>query len=162
MSDSTNQKIEIELIPNFGLKDIPFGISREDVKEIMAKKFGEIDIIQRSSETDCYLRNSLQFTYEYDDTLTFIETAAPPPIYVKLLGINTWEIPGNDLLNMLCNYDLIDIEASSKFGFRIFKNKHMVLWGLDIQYDQIGGYKIPKWGSIAIGDKRYYEKLLSL
>ena len=48
-----NQKIVIDLIPNVGLKDITFGMCRNDVRKIMNEKFGEVHFVLRSEETDC-------------------------------------------------------------------------------------------------------------
>lgn len=157
-----HQRIVIDLIPNIGLKDISFGMCRNEVRKIMNEIYGEDKFVLRSKETDCYYKNSLQFTYEDNDTLTFIETAPPPPIYVTLLGISTWEIPGTKLLNMLSEFDSINLKISEIGGDPIFQNTHISLWGLDAQYDQIGNYEEPKWGSIGIGDDRYYRKIISI
>lgn len=164
MSNNINQniKFEIELIPNVGLKYIKFGMSRNEVRKIINEMLGEVKLVLRSKDTDCYLRNTLQFTYEEDDTLTFIETAPPPPTFITLLGINTWEIPGNKLLDMLCKFDSLNLEISKISGTSTFQNTHISLWGLDIHYDHIGNYQVPKWGAIAVGDDRYYRKIISL
>lgn len=154
-----NQKIVIDLIPNVGLKDITFGMYRSEVREIMKKIYGETNFELRNEEIDCYFSNFLQFSYEKDNTLTFIEAGSPPPIFVTLLGTNTWEIPGDKLLTMLLestNDKIIDISGS-----QIFINKHIALWGLNKDYDRIGNYQTLRWGAIGIGDERYYEKMVS-
>jgi hypothetical protein len=78
-------KIIIELIPNVGLPDIRFGMNRMEVRKKMNDHYGASDYKLRSENTECYFKNSLQFSYENDNTLSFIETASPPPIFVRIV-----------------------------------------------------------------------------
>jgi hypothetical protein len=155
-------KIIIELIPNVGLSDIHFGLNRIEVRKKMYDLYGTSEYKLRNENTDCYFRNSLQFSYEGDNTLSFIETASPPPIFVRIYDINTWEIPGDKLFNLLKEKDSINTEISGNGSNPIFENIHVTLWDLDMQYDHIGNCKTPKWGAIGIGDDRYYESICSI
>ena len=80
-------RIEIDLIPNIGMKEFMFGMHKAEVHKKMKEIYGVADFAARGKETECYFGGSLQFSYEEDDTLSFIETAAPPPIFVTILGI---------------------------------------------------------------------------
>lgn len=162
LSVNESQKITIDLIPNIGLKDIRFGMHKDEVHKVMYELYGVTSFIPRNKETECYFDNSLQFSYEEDETLSFIETAAPPPIFVTILGINTWEVPGDKLLALLKEKDSINMEISDGGCNPIFENTHITLWDLDEQYDHIGDYKTLKWGAIGIGDERYYKSICHL
>ena len=123
-------------------------------------QFKEYPILE-NMETES-LRCFSSIFYEEDETLSFIETAAPPPIFVTILGINTWEVPGDKLLALLKEKDSINMEISDGGCNPIFENTHITLWDLDEQYDHIGDYKTLKWGAIGIGDERYYKSICHL
>lgn len=156
------KEIIIDLIPNDGLKEIKFGMHKTEVRQKMKEIYGDINFSNRSEDTECYFSNSLQFTYEKDGTLSFIETASPPPIYVTILGLNTWEVSGEELLKKLSEKDKVNDEISEGGYNPIFENTHITLWDLDEQYDHIGNGKIARWGAIGIGDNRYYSQICSL
>lgn len=162
VSTEESGRIYVDLIPNTGMKGITFGMHRNEVRMKIKEIYGITDFEARGKETDCYFRNSLQITYEEDETLTFIETAAPPPIYITIFGIKTWEMSGDMLLELLCEKASLDKEISEKACCPFFKETHITLWGLDEQYDRIGGQKVRKWGAIGIGDERYYNKICSI
>ena len=89
----------IELIPKKGMKYIQFGMTRDEVRAIMIAKYNAGAPSMRNEETECYFENSLQFSYEPDFTLSFIEISSYPPIGIRILGVNTWEVDGKELLN---------------------------------------------------------------
>ena len=152
----------IELIPHKGIKHINFGISRDEVQSIMTEKYNSEAPIKRNDETECYFENSLQFSYESDNTLSFIEVASNPSIGVRIFDINTWEIDGNELLHLLNQKDTIN-EAISEGGHNpIFKENIITLYDLDEQYYECGIVTGEKWGSIGIGDKRYYNSICEI
>lgn len=151
----------IEFIPLKGIPHITFGMQRSLVREIIQKEYTEEKPALRRPETDCYFENSLQFSYEEDDTLSFIE-AGPPLTVVKIFGINTWEVSGEELLNYLSGIDSINHEISEGGANPIFKNNIITLWDLDEQYDHVGGYITRKWGAIGIGDERYYNAICDI
>jgi len=152
----------VEFIPKYGIPDVSFGSSRQHVRKVLTKKYTAGSPMPRGTETDCYFKNALQFSFEDDDTLSFIEAAAPPPIYVVLLGINTWEIDGAELLERLKKIDSIRDEISEGGANPIFRDNWIALWDLDQQYDRVGGEKNRKWGAIGIGDRRYYEAICKI
>jgi hypothetical protein len=152
----------VEFIPKIGIPHVPFGATRKDVRKVLSKLYSAGTPKPRGTETDCYFKNSLQFSFEQDDTLSFIEAAAPPPIYVELLGIKTWEVSGTELLERLKEIDSIKMEISAGGANPIFLNNWIALWDLDDQYDHVGGQKNPKWGAIGIGDRRYYEAICEI
>ena len=152
----------IDFIPKMGIPHVPFGTSRQGVRETLSEQYSAGYPRPRGSETDCYFNNSLQFSFEPDDTLSFIEAAAAPPIYVQLLGIKTWEISGVELLERLKEIDSIKMEISEGGANPIFLNNLITLWDLDAQYNHVGGEEIPKWGAIGIGDRRYYESICKI
>jgi len=149
----------IELIPKIGIEHINFGITRAEVRSIMMNKYDAGSPEKRNDETECYFENSLQFSYEQDDTLSFIEISSYPPIGARILGINTWEIDGKELLKLLKEKDTINEEISEGGYNPIFKENIITLYELDEQYDVIGEFKGEKWGAIGIGDKRYYKSV---
>lgn len=149
----------IELIPKVGIEHIKFGMTRADVRSIMIAKYDAGYPEERNDETECYFENSLQFSYENDDTLSFIEISSYPPIGVKILGINTWEIDGKELLELLKEKDTMN-EKISEGGYNpIFQDNIITLYELDEQYDVVGGFKGEKWAAIGIGDSRYYKSV---
>ncbi|MDF3001344.1 MAG: hypothetical protein K0Q48_1463 [Bacillota bacterium] len=164
MSDDRKDasKIMIEFIPNQGIKDISFGMPRSEVRQKMKELYGITEFAVRNKETECYFDSSLQFSYGENDTLSFIEVAAAPPVYVIIFGIRTWEISGTELLSLLSEKDSINIEISEEGSNPIFKKMHVALWDLDEQYDHIGNQTTPKWGSIGIGDERYYNEICKI
>jgi hypothetical protein len=152
----------IEFTPKKGILHINFGMSMDTVKEIMKTKYNADKIDPKGDRTYCYFKNSLQFSFEEDNTLSFIEAYSPPPVGIRLLSINTWEIDGNELLDRLNKVDTIN-EAISEGGSNpIFQNNIIALWDLAEQYDHIGGYKHKKWGAIGIGDERYYKSICDI
>ena len=154
--------ITVEFIPRRGIRHIDFGMSRAKVKELMKSKYNAGKPESKGEDTDCYFENSLQFSFEKDDTLSFIEVYSPPPVRVILLGINTWEIPGEELFNMLSKVDVMNETISEGGSNPIFQNNIITLWELDEQYDALGGHKMKKWGSIGIGDHRYYQQICDI
>ncbi len=161
--DARDQKIEVELIPNVGMGSIRFGMVREEVRRIMEENFGTNEYeVTENGQTECYFEHTLRFSYEADNTLSFIETSPPPPIYVTLLGIKTWEIPGNELLKMICEHDEMKPEISERGHNPIFKNTRISLYDLDEQYHHIGNQDVLKWGCIGIGDERYYKAVCGI
>jgi len=155
-------EIFIDLIPNVGLKDITFGMNRNGVRKKIKEIFGIEDFATRDKYTECYFDNSLQFSYEKDDTLSFIETASPPPIFVSILGIRTWEIAGDELLRLLCEKDSIDMDISEGGLNPIFQKTHIALYDLSSDHDFIEKHMIPKWDAIGIGDDRYYRSIRAI
>jgi hypothetical protein len=156
------KRIIIDLTPNDGLKEIKFGMHKIEVRQKMKEIYEDINFLNRSENTECYFSNSLQFTYEKDGTLSFIEIASSPPIYVTILGINTWEISGEELLKLLSKKDKVNDKISEGGYNPIFESTHITLWDLDEQYDHIGNGKVARWGAIGIGDNRYYTQICSL
>ena len=152
----------IELIPLKGIEFIQFGMSRNEVRTIMIDKYKAGTPVKRNEETECYFENSLQFSYESDDTLSFIEISAFPPIGVQILGINTWEIDGKELLRLLKEHDTMNEEISEGGYNPIFQKNIITLYELDEQYDVIGEFKGEKWAAIGIGDLRYYESICKI
>jgi hypothetical protein len=151
--------IEIEFLPKKGIPFIDFGTDRKEVQRIMISQYGASDPVARSENTDCYFENSLQFSFEEDNSLSFIEASTPPPVGVKLLGMDTWKISGRKLLNFLKTKDEINLKLSEGGESPIFKNYIITLWDLDKQYDHFGGFTKKKWGTIGIGDERYYKAI---
>lgn len=155
-------KIIIELIPNQGLRDISFGMHRLEVRQKMEDLYRITEFKKRNEETECYFESALQFSYEEDGTLSFIEVAAAPPVYVILFGIRTWEISGAELQTLLSEKDSINMEISEGGCNPIFEKTHITLWHLDEQYDHIGNQTTPKWGAIGIGDERHYNEICNI
>lgn len=164
MSDYSkdSSKMIIELIPNQGLKSITFGMHRLEVRQKMKELYGITDWKERNQQTECYFENSLQFSFEEDGTLSFIEAAAAPPVYVILFGIKTWEISGAELQNLLSEKDSINMAISEGGWNPVFEKLHITLWDLDEQYDHVGNQTTPKWGAIGIGDERYYREICKI
>jgi hypothetical protein len=87
----------VEFIPKKGVRflfesdkrSIEFGMPRDTVRQIMMDDYSCAEPTARSASTDCYFDNSLQFSFEQDQTLSFIEAASPPPIGVKLFHLHT-------------------------------------------------------------------------
>ncbi len=152
----------IELIPRKGMEDIHFGMTRDEVKSIMLEKYKAGNSEKRNEETEIYFDNSLQFSFEKDDTLTFIEIFSDPKIGVKILGINTWEIDGKELLKLLNEKDQMNESISEGGHNPIFQNNIIALYELDEQYDEIGNFNGEKWATIGIGDDRYYESVCKI
>jgi hypothetical protein len=157
----TLKSIVIDLIPNIGIKNFIFGMHKSEVRKKMKEIHGVDNYVAKGEETECYFENSLQFSFAEDETLTFIETSAPP-VFVTILGIRTWKIPGDLLLNLLCEKDTMNMEISEGGSNPIFQKTHIALWGLDEHYDHFGNLKVLKWGAIGIGDDRYYNKICSI
>jgi hypothetical protein len=156
--------IIIELIPKVGIPQINFGATRETVKKIMLDQYGETQSLMSRPQTDAYFDGALQFYFEDDWTLSYIETWESPKrkVGIKLLGFYTWEISGQDLLSELKKIDEIDLTISHEETGPIFKNNIIALWNLDEQYDHFGNWTRPKWGSIGIGDERYYQAIRNI
>jgi hypothetical protein len=152
----------IEFVPKKGILHVDFGMTRDKVKEIMKTKYKAKASELKGADTDCYFESSLQFSFESDNTLSFIEAYAPPPIGVRLLDINTWEISGEELFDLLSKVDQMNETISEGGSNPIFQKNIITLWELDEQYDNLGGYKSKKWGAIGIGDERYYKQICDL
>ena len=152
----------IELIPKKGIEYINFGMTRNEVRSKMFNQYNAGSPVKRDNDTDCYFENSLQFSYESDNTLSFIEISSYPPIGVKILGINTWEIDGKELLDLLQENDIINEKISEGGHNPIFQKNIITLYELDEQYDVIGEFKGEKWAAIGIGDLRYYKSMCKI
>ena len=152
----------IELIPKKGIEHIHFGMSRDEVRSIMIDKYNAGSPIKRNEETECFFENSLQFSYESDNTLSFIEISSYPPIAVRILGINTWEVDGKELLDFLNEKDKMNEKISEGGNNPIFQENIITLCELDEQYDVIGEFKGEKWAAIGIGDLRYYNSICEI
>lgn len=159
---NTMKKVEVTLIPKVGMNTIRFGMTRAEVRQRMKADFDVVDYESYHKDTEGYFDYSLRFSYEENGTLSFIETTAPPPIYVTLLGIKTWEISGDELLEKLKGLDQINEAISENGQNPIFMNQIITLYELDAQYDHIGNQDIPKWGCIGIGDERYYKRICEI
>lgn len=155
-------KIEVELIPKVGMNSIRFGMTKEEVRERMKKEFGTSKYETYQENTEGYFEYSLRFTYEENGTLSFIETCAPPPIFVTLLGHKTWEIPGDELMKKLNEIDEFNPDISESGINPIYKNQIIALYDLKEQYHHVGNQDVPKWGSISIGDERYYKNICDI
>jgi len=131
----------IELIPKQGMEHIHFGMSRDEVRSIMIAKYNADSPMKRNEETECFFENSLQFSYESDNTLSFIEISSYPPIGVRILGVNTWEIDGKELLDFLNGKDSMNEKISEEGNNPIFQENIITLYELDEQYDVIGEFK---------------------
>jgi len=147
----------IELLPKKGIEHIHFGMTRDEVRSIMQDKYKAGKAEKRNEETETYFESSLQFSFEPDETLSFIEVASFPPIAVRILGINTWEIDGKELLALLKEKDQVNEKISEGGHNPIFQENIIALYELDEQYDVIGKFQGEKWATIGIGDERYYE-----
>lgn len=157
------QRIEVELIPNIGMDSIRFGMAREEVRKIMNEQYGTKEYeVTENGQSECYFEHTLRFSFEANDTLSFIETSSPPPIYVTLLGIKTWEIPEDELLKKICEHDEMKPEISERGYNPIFEKTHITLYDLDEQYHHIGNQDVLKWGCIGIGDERYYKTVCEI
>ncbi len=152
----------IELIPKKGIEHIHFGMSREKVRYVMMDKYKAGAPTKPNEETDCYFENSLQFSFESDNTLSFIEISSFPPIGVRILGVNAWEVDGKELLNILNGIDNINEKISEGGSNPIFQENIISLYELDKQYDVVGEFKGEKWGAIGIGDLRYYNSICEI
>lgn len=152
-------KLIVELKPKVGIDEIKFGTPRDIVRKILEKDYKCYDITHRDHNIDMYFQNMLGFEYADDNTLSYISVSAPPPIYLKLLGINTWEISGEVLLNKLKEIDKIDKDSFEWESNPIFVNNIITLYEMDEQYDRIGNYSVAKWAAIGIGDERYYKSI---
>lgn len=153
--------IIIELIPKVGIPPITFGTSRETVRQIMMDQYAEQPSPRsKGPDTDAYFDGCLQFFFEKDQTLSFIEcwNSNRRTHAIKILDFNTWEVSGKELLEGLKAIDKIDISISDE-DEPIFMDNIIALWGLDEQYDHFDNWKTPKWGAIGIGDDRYYQAI---
>lgn len=161
--DAREQRIEIVMIPNIGMDNIRFGMERGEVRKIMKEQFGTKEYeVTENGQTECYFGHTLRFSFEADNTLSFIETSSPPPIYVTLLGIKTWEISGNELFKMICEHGEMKREISESGHNPIFKRTRITLYDLDEQYHHIGDQSVLKWGCIGIGDERFFKKVCEI
>lgn len=152
-----SKMIFVELIPNYGLKGIPFGTPKEEARKLVANLFGDELPELSGTGADSYFNAALQLDYE-DETLSYIEVYGGGPVYATLYGIETWTIPGTELIKRIKEREPLD-EELSKNDDPFFRDGKIAFWDLDEQYDDFGGYKTPKWGSIGIGDSRYYEAI---
>lgn len=152
----------IELIPKKGIEHIHFGMSRDEVRSIMIDKYNTGSPVKRDENIECFFENSLQFSYESDNTLSFIEISSYPPIGVKIVGINTWEVDGKELFNFLNEKDRMNKKISESGKNPIFEENIITLYNLNEQHDVIGGFKGEKWAAIGIGDSRYYKSICDI
>lgn len=152
----------IELIPKKGIEHIDFGMTRDEVRSIMVDKYNAGSPVKRQEKTECFFENSLQFSFEEDNTLSFIEVSSYPPIGVRILGINTWEVDGKELLDFLNGRDKMNEKISEGGSNPIFQENIITLYELDEQYDVIGEFKGEKWAAIGIGDLRYYKSICEI
>jgi hypothetical protein len=152
----------IELIPKKGIEHIQFGMSRKEVQLIMIEKYNSAPPQKRDEDTDCYFENSLQFGFEQDETLSFIEVSSYPPIGVRLFDLNVWEIDGKELFKALSQIDAVNDKISEGGSNPIFIENIIALYDLDEQYDNSEDASTQKWGSIGIGDSRYYDTICQI
>ncbi|WP_456460005.1 hypothetical protein [Reichenbachiella sp.] len=137
-------------------------MSRDEVQTIMIEKYEAGLPTKRDNETDCYFESSLQFSFESDNSLSFIEISSYPPFGVKVFDINTWEIDGKELFNILNERDTMNPKISEGGANPIFQESIITLSDLDEQYDVIGEFKGEKWAAIGIGDSRYYNSICAI
>ena len=155
------KKLIVTFYPKNGVDNIKFGMKREEVEKVLKSEYKQDKTFQKKS-TDYYFENSLTFSFEDDSTLSFIEVSSPPPIYLKINDIKTWDIPGNKLLEIIKEFDVIDTDLFEYEYNPTFKNNIITFYDLDEQYDHIGNKKTPKWGAIGIGDQRYYDGIKNI
>ena len=141
--------MEFLIKPNDGIGAIKLGMSREQVKKLLADHFSSTD-----NTIDFYFDNSLQIEFE-NGLVDFIGISQNDAYKVSYENTDVFDIDGAILFNSIAsneaeNHTLNESEY-------IFPDQVVTLWDLDTQYDYLGNHKRNIWAQVGIGTKSYLQ-----
>lgn len=160
--------MRINIKPHEGINDVSFGQSSEEVRltlgapestrEESINRYGKVGI--REPKTDYYFDNSLQISYDENDTVEFIEIACKNSnLQISLYGVNINKICAAEIISFLTQkkklvYDKNNIELPYSYDFI---SKNLSFWRQVVpehENDEDGRY----FDSVAIGRSGYLEE----
>ncbi len=147
--------------PHRGIGPIAFGMSREEVVAAMSGIGGGLPV-SRSKDTDCFFRNAFQVSFGDAGRADFIEVTSALSVEVVFNGIDIFDIPADELLALIQEYDEPDHELSRPPDSYIFSDLILTLWGQDKQYDHKGGQRRPMFAAVGVGAASYLAAIRAI
>ena len=141
--------MEFIIKPNDGIGAIKLGMSREQVKVLLAEHFSSSD-----RTIDFYFDNSLQIEFE-KESVDFIGISQNNAYKVSYENIDVFDVDGAKLFDLIAsnetgNHTLNESEY-------VFPDQVVTLWDLDTQYDYLGNHKRNVWAQVGVGTKSYLQ-----
>ena len=141
--------MEFLIKPHDGIGPIKLGMSREQVKELLAGFFTLSD-----GASDHYFDSCLQIEFE-NNSVDFIGVSHNAAFTVSYENSNVFGIEGTALFysiesNESGNHCLNESEY-------LFPDQIITLWDSDFQYDYIGNHKRNVWAQVGTGTKSYFQ-----
>jgi hypothetical protein len=155
--------MEIEIQPHQGIGPISFGMTRDEVAVVMARKGGGKPEA-KGKETDCYYDASFQVSFGDLGRADFIEAFSSLALKFDVVfrEQNVFNLSADELLAFLQLHDRTDLELSRPPGEYIFAELILTLWGRDKQYDHLGGGQRTVFSAIGIGAPTYLEAIRAI
>jgi len=152
--------MELIIQPHVGIGPVRLGMKRDTVRTILGG-LGGGNPVARSADIDCFFRNSLQVSFEPDETASFIEVASDAEWICLFEGTDVFDTPADDLLRHIERFDSPDPLLSMKNDY-VFSSLILTLWEADSQYDCKRGETRGIFGAVGIGDDRYLAAIRAL
>jgi hypothetical protein len=147
--------------PRRGIGPIAFGMGREEVAAAISK-IGGGSPVSRSKETDCFFHNAFQVSFGDAGRADFIELASALSAEVVLADYDVFDIPADELLALIQEYDEPDPELSRPPDSYVFSELILTLWGRDRQYDHKGGQGRPMFSAVGVGAPSYLAAIRAI
>jgi hypothetical protein len=141
--------MEFLIKPNDGIGAIKLGMTRKQVKELLAEHFSSSD-----NTIDFYFDNSLQIEFE-KEFVDFIGISQNDAYKVSYENIDAFDVDGARLFSAIsANESKSHMLNESEY---IFPEQIITLWEMDEQYDYLGSHKRKVWAQVGIGTKSYLK-----
>jgi hypothetical protein len=154
-------QMEFAIEPHRGIGPVSFGMSREEVREAMARAGGGRPL-PRNSETECYFTAAFQVSFGDAGRADFIEVASSLDIEVLFEGLNVLDTPADELVAAIERLDQPDPELSHPPESYTFPHLILTLWGRDKQYDYWGGQTRPVFAAVGAGAPSYLAAIRAI
>ncbi len=153
--------MEFAIEPHRGIGPASFGMSREEVREALARAGGGRPRA-RNAETDCYFGAAFQVSFGDEGLADFIEVASSIAVEVVLDGLDVFYTPADELLAAVRRLDQPDPELSRPPQSYIFPRLILTLWGRDKQYDHRRGQQRPMFAAVGVGAPSYLAAIRAI
>lgn len=156
----TPARVEFVVEPHRGIGPVSFGMTREEVADVMAAIGGGLPS-PRGNKVDCFFENSFQVSFGDAERADFIEISSSMPVPVMYSGRDVRDTPADELLAHIQQSEPADPELSGTDEY-VFSKQILALWGPDTQYDYLGGRKRVVFAAVAIGRPTYLTAIRAI
>ena len=152
--------MELIIQPHVGIGPVRLGMKRDEIRNIL-EGLGGGKPVAKSAHTDCFFRNSLQVSFEPDESASFIEVYSDAQWTCLFEGADVFDTPADELVRHVERFDSRDPILSTKNGF-VFSSLILTLWEADSQDDRKRNETREIFFAVGIGDQRYLAAIRAL